>query len=235
MNPRMDRKLAKAPRHGGGGQATRGGWRRAGGRRGGNQLQTGSSRFAFSLIELLVVIAILAIMAVAGSVALGDRKSVKARGGAEVLHSLFGQARTQAVMERERARVVLQGQNIANREEDYLRLAAIMVEDDSESSGWRRTSSWMRLPEGVFFHREKSQPDGTMSVEAAGGSVECDFYEFQPNGQRNGPAKVVVSEGEIAGGAFQERGEGGRHGFMVYPMGQRVFLSLSKMREAAAP
>lgn len=234
MNPSMDRTPPIAPGYGGV-QEVEGckKWRVASG--GGMLKLKTSSQSAFSLLELLVVIAILVVLAAAGTIALGDRKSVKSRGGAEALHSLFGQARTQAVMERKPARVVVQNQYREDRAEDFLRLAAIIVEDQEEAGGWRRTSPWMRLPEGVFFHREKSSPDGTMSVEAAGGGVDCDFYKFQPNGQRDGPAKVVVGEGEIAGGVFQERGEGGRHGFMVYPMGQRVFLSLEKMREAATP
>ena len=195
-----------------------------------------SPHSAFSLVELLVVVAILAILAAVGSQALGDRKAAKARGGAEVLHSLFGQARNHAVLKRANTRVVVQTQYRSDKPEDYLRAVAIVeAAMESGKADWTKltqVTAWKRLPEGVFFSEERSDEEGTESVSVpGGGTVSCAYFEFQPNGQRSGPARVVVEEGMQVDGTFTPRGVEGAYGFMLYPMGQRVFMDISKIKE----
>lgn len=188
----------------------------------------------FSLVELLVVVAIIGILAAAGSRMLGNSGTSKARGGIEALHSTFSQARTQAVLKRSRSRVVLQNEYREARPSEYLRSFAVVLEDAEAAGGWRQVSSWQKLPESVFYLEGRSNPDGTMPVDQGGSVVDCGYFEFQPNGQRSGPARVVVSEGQMQAGTFEERRDEYRMGFMVYPMGQSIFLSLNKLAEGAA-
>jgi hypothetical protein len=179
-----------------------------------------------------VVVAILAILAAVGSQALGDRKAAKSRAGAEVLHSIFGQARNHAVMKRAETRVVVQTQYRSDKPEDYLRAVAIF---DKSGGAWtNQVTAWKRLPEGVFFSEERSGEEGTESVSLpGGGTVSCAYFGFQPNGQRIGPVSVVVEEGTLVDGTVTPRGVEGAYGFMVYPMGQRVFMDIAKIKEGS--
>lgn len=183
----------------------------------------------FSLLELLVVIAIISVLAGLGSLALQSVSSKGVRGGAEVLDSLFSAARSEALLRRSETRVVIESVYDASLPDGFLRRAGIVIRDAAvDPPAWERTGSWVSLPPGAYFNPESSMstPDGTMSGADFGlGGGTFSYFAFQPSGRRSGPARVVVSGGVVrADGTFASRAASS-HGFVVYPLGQRAFLS----------
>lgn len=181
---------------------------------------------AFSLIELLVVVAILGIMAAAGSAALtGSSKSLS--GATSAASTLFGLARTEAIMRRVPARVIVDTVYDPANPDNYLRRMTVVVRNEA-GSGWEQVSRWTQLPGNAFYNKDASRNhDSDMFPGLAGGagSGPYVYFEFSPNGQAVGRAQFVLSNGSVRGGEFQESGNESRRGFFLHKMGKPTFFA----------
>jgi len=181
---------------------------------------------AFSLIELLVVIAILGIMAAAGSVALtGSSKSLA--GAASAASSVFGLARTEAIMRRVSARVIVDTVYDPAKPDNYLRRMAVVVRNEA-GTGWEQVSRWTQLPGDAFYNRDASRKHDSESIPGLSGGAApgpYEYFEFTPNGQAAGRAQFVLSKGMVRGGNFQEAGAQSRAGFFLHKMGKTTFFT----------
>ncbi len=153
---------------------------------------------AFSLIELLVVIAILGIMATAGSVALnGNSQSIS--GAASAASTLFGLARTEAIMRRVPARVIVDTAYDPAKPDNYLRRLAVVVQNEA-GNGWEQVSRWTPLPGKAFYNKDASRKHNTDTIPRLAGGAAAgpyEYFEFSPNGQAAGRAQFVLSKGTV--------------------------------------
>jgi prepilin-type N-terminal cleavage/methylation domain-containing protein len=191
-------------------------------------------RAAFTLIELLVVIAILAIMAVAGAMALGGSSGKSLKGSAAVASSIFGLARTEAIMRRIPVRVIVDADPAS---QNYLkRLAAIapaMTAGNPDWSSVTQIAKWQSLPANAYFNAANSTQN-TMTGGGLPGTSRFFYFQFEPNGQMapfqnsNGQKvsifQFVISPGVVNNGSFQETGTNQRYGFKVFRMGNIAFF-----------
>jgi prepilin-type N-terminal cleavage/methylation domain-containing protein len=181
---------------------------------------------AFSLIELLVVVAILGIMAAASSVALtGSSKSLS--GAASAASTLFGLARTEAIMRRVPARVIVDTVYDPAKPDNYLRRIAVVVRNDA-GNGWEQVSRWTPLPGKAFYNKDVSRKHDSETISGLAGGAAAgpyEFFEFSPNGQAAGRAQFVLSTGKVEGGTFQETGSESRAGFYLHKMGKPTFFT----------
>jgi prepilin-type N-terminal cleavage/methylation domain-containing protein len=181
---------------------------------------------AFSLIELLVVVAILGIMAAAGSAALtGSSKSLS--GATSVASTLFGLARTEAIMRRVPARVIVDTVYDPAKPDNYLRRMAVIVRNEA-GTGWEQVSRWTQLPGNAFYNKDASRKHDLDSIPGLAGGAAVgpyEYYEFSPNGQAVGRAQFVLSRGIVQGGTFQEMSAASRAGFFLHKMGKPTFFS----------
>ena len=176
-----------------------------------------SSRSAFSLLELLVVIAIIAIMAAAGAMALGGSGGKSLNGAAAVASSMFTQARTEAILRRVPARVIVDADNTSQRPDSYLRRMAVIYSTNSGTS-WDSAAKWVTLPANASFNTNKSTQQSMTCSEPPGalGSKTFYYYQFEPNGQMITSSQFVVSPS--VGGTNQ------LYGFKIHRMGKMTFF-----------
>lgn len=189
-------------------------------------MKTPSRISAFSLIELLVVVAILGIMAAAGSVALtGGSQSLS--GAASTASTLFGLARTEAIMRRVPARVIVDTVYDPAKPDNYLRRLAVVVRNEA-GSGWEQVSRWTPLPGKAFYNSGASRKHSSEAIPGLAGGAAAgpyEYFEFSPNGQAAGRAQFVLSKGSLKGGAFEEAGNRSRAGFYLHKMGKPTFFA----------
>lgn len=182
---------------------------------------------AFSLVELLVVIAIIAVLMSVGTFALRD-SSNSSQSAATVASSMFGLARTEAILRRVPARVVIDTVFNPARPDDYLRRMAIVVRNEA-GNGWTQISRWTVLPANAFYNPNLSVGHGTEVMSGlAGGAADGPYayWEFQPSGQAASPrAQFIVSRGRQTSGTFEETGDSNRSGFFVHKLGRLTFFS----------
>lgn len=177
---------------------------------------------AFSLIELLVVVAIVAVMAAALS---GGSKSLS--GATSTASTLFGLARTEAIMRRVPTRVIVDTAYDPLKPDNYLRRMAVVVRNDA-NTGWEQVSRWTQLPGQAFYNQDASRKHNSETIsgllgEAGDGPYE--YFEFSPSGQAKERAQFVLSKGIVQGGAFQESGSDSRAGFYLHRMGKPTFFT----------
>jgi prepilin-type N-terminal cleavage/methylation domain-containing protein len=181
---------------------------------------------AFSLIELLVVIAILGVMAAAGTVALSNgSKSVA--GAASAASTMMGLARTEAIMRRVPARLIVDTAYNSALPDNFRRRMTVVVSNDGGTT-WEQVARWQTLPGSAFYNAELSKVHGQMTIAGlpgATGSATYDYFEFQPNGQATARAQFVVSRGVAPGGTFQETSATDRSGFFVHKLGKQTFFA----------
>lgn len=181
---------------------------------------------AFSLIELLVVIAVLGIMAAVGSAALtGSSRSLS--GATSAASTLFGLARTEAIMRRVPARVIVDTVYDPAKPDNYLRRIAVVVRNEA-GNGWEQVSRWTQLPGNAFYNKDASRKHSAETITGLAGGAAAgpyEYFEFNPNGQAAGRAQFVVSKGTLQGGVFQEAGSESRAGFFLHKMGKPTFFS----------
>ena len=183
-------------------------------------------RAAFSLLELLVVIGILAIMAAAGVMALGGAGGKSLKGSAAAASSIFGLARTEAIMRKVPVRVIVDADPAS---QNYLkRLAVIAPAMSAGSPDWTsvtQVAKWQTLPANAYFNAANSTqnpmnvPNGVLP-----GSSKVFYFQFEPNGQMASSSQFVISPGVVNNGSFQEIGTKQRCGFKVFRMGNIAFF-----------
>lgn len=205
------------------------------------------SRRGFTLLELLAVMAIMAILITLGAVGiskLGQGQSVTA--GLSLAEGLLQQARVQAMNQNAPARVIIHADlNDSDpiERDRYRRLMMVVYrETDSEGRvlpGWKRLTSPVFLPEGVFFAGELSRPNmgsggaGQMPVERhqlsgqAGDNRLCYYYEFNGSGVCTTPgAGFVIESGARPPGQMRPLLGGKRDlgGFVVLKSGGTTMI-----------
>lgn len=183
----------------------------------------------FSLIELLLVIAILGAMATAGAVALsGSVKSLQ--GATAAASSIFGLARTEAILRRAPVRLIIDTAYNPSKPENFLRRMTIVAPTITNgTTNWdRQISKWTTLPANAFFNSDMSKVHGQISISGLPGTQgegSYAYYEFNPNGQAPARAQFVISSGSLNGSAFQERDPNSRYGFFIHKMGKQTFFA----------
>ncbi|MDX2082201.1 MAG: prepilin-type N-terminal cleavage/methylation domain-containing protein [Terrimicrobiaceae bacterium] len=183
-------------------------------------------RSAFSLLELLVVVGVLAVMAAAGAVALGGG-SRSLQGASSAMSSVFGQARTEAILRRVPARVIVDTTYNSSQPDNFNRRVAVVVSND-DGTTWTPVTKWTRLPGNAFYNPVASRAHGQVAISGlpGGASGPFDYFEFGPNGQASVPRSwIVLSNGVVNGGAFQEVAQENRAGFFIHRMGRPTFFS----------
>ncbi|MES2441141.1 MAG: prepilin-type N-terminal cleavage/methylation domain-containing protein [Verrucomicrobiota bacterium] len=164
----------------------------------------------FTLVEMLVVIAIMSILMTAGAIGLGGMGGKGVSSGVASAESLFDEARSIAVGQRTRARVLV-AKELNNNPADNLRrivVASEKLKEDGtpDTNNWELTSRGVVLPDQVYFSQTYSQKD-----QAAGGEIQVMasipgakaayagsyyYYEFNAEGICTTPgASFVIGSG----------------------------------------
>jgi prepilin-type N-terminal cleavage/methylation domain-containing protein len=166
---------------------------------------------AFTLVEMLVVIAIMSILMTAGAIGLGGMGGKGVTSGVASAESLFDEARSIAVGQRTRARVMI-AKDLTNNKADNLRRIVVASEalkkdGTPDTDNWILSSRGVVLPDQTFFSQDYSKKD----QEAGSGAIEVMpslsgakaayagsyyYYEFNAEGICTTPgASFVVGAG----------------------------------------
>ena len=133
------------------------------------------SRPAFTLVEMLVVIAIMSILMTAGAIGLSGMGGKGVSSGVASAESVFDEARSIAVGQRTRTRVLI-AQDLTNNGIENLRKIVVVAEQldpdgNPVPNNWILTSKGTTLPEQIYF----SQTYSTVDHEAGTGAIEGNF------------------------------------------------------------
>jgi prepilin-type N-terminal cleavage/methylation domain-containing protein len=163
----------------------------------------------FTLVEMLVVIAIMSILMTAGAIGLSGAGGKGVTSGVAGAESLFDEARSIAVGQRTKARVLI-AKNLTNDKSGNLRKMAVVsqaLNDDGTPKvpeTWVLSSRGLTLPDQTFFSQDYSKKEGNGSIDvmpslpnakaAFAGSYY--YYEFNAEGICTTPgASFVVGAG----------------------------------------
>ena len=177
---------------------------------------------AFTIVELLVAITVMAILAGILFSALNQSKNAPRLDTAQmILNQAFANARSQAILKQNRARLILYSQDPTNREESdkFLRYFGVVVETAPDSGQWEPALKGEYLPEGIYFipessrvsidwneERPSSDHNGqsmklnfpSLQAEAEGSGPDWSYYEFKSTGRMTGlNNKVVLAQGTM--------------------------------------
>jgi prepilin-type N-terminal cleavage/methylation domain-containing protein len=127
----------------------------------------------FTLVEMLVVIAIMSILMTAGAIGLSGMGGKGVSSGVASAESLFDEARTIAVGQRTRTRVLIAKDltETASAADNLRRI--LVVSEKLDPTGKPQTDQWVLssrgvvLPDQVYFSEEFSKKD-----QDAGGTIE---------------------------------------------------------------
>ncbi len=117
----------------------------------------------FTLVEMLVVIAIMSILMTAGAIGLSGMGGKGVTSGVAAAESLFDEARSIAVGQRTRARVLV-AKDLTNNKADNLR-RIVVVSEQLKADGTPDTDKWVLssrgtvLPDQTFFSQDYSKKD----------------------------------------------------------------------------
>ena len=214
----------------------------------------------FTLVEMLVVIAIMSILMTAGAIGLSGVGGKGVTSGVASAESLFDEARSIAVGQRTRTRVMI-AKSLQNNPADNLRRIvvaseALKADGTPDTNKWILTSRGVLLPDQTYFSQEYSvkgkddpvAPNGKIEVIQSLPGAKSSymgsyfFYEFNAEGICTTPgASFVLGTGarpvnkpddqpRVTGSAKRDFG-----GFVVWRNGRTsAFRSPDQMKIPAA-
>lgn len=146
----------------------------------------------FTLVEVLTVLVIMTVLITAGAKGIGNINAGKGVTSAvATAESLFEQARSIAMAKNCKARVLVDVDDRAGNEANYLR-RIIIVHEEIGPDGVAIPNSWIQpnraylMPNGVFYSQTYSTSVGSETL--AGANIKADFqgtydyYEFNSEG-----------------------------------------------------
>lgn len=166
---------------------------------------------AFTLVEMLVVIAIMSILMTAGAIGLGGMGGKGVTSGVASAESLFDEARSIAVGQRTRTRVLI-AKDLDNNKADNLRRIVVASEalkpdGTPDTDNWILSSRGAVLPDQTYFSQEYSKKDQkagsgdievmpSLSAAKAAYAGSYYYYEFNAEGICTTPgAGFVIGAG----------------------------------------
>lgn len=169
---------------------------------------------AFTLVEMLVVIAIMSILMTAGAIGIGGMGGKGVTSGVASAESLFDEARSIAVGQRTRTRVLI-ARDLTNNKADNLRRIvvaseALKADGTPDTDKWVLSSRGVVLPDQTFFSQDYSlkgkddpkAPSGKIDVMASLSGAKAAYagsyfyYEFNAEGICSTPgAGFVIGAG----------------------------------------
>jgi prepilin-type N-terminal cleavage/methylation domain-containing protein len=214
----------------------------------------------FTLVEMLVVIAIMSILMTAGAIGIGGMGGKGVTSGVASAESMFEEARTMAVGQRTKTRVLV-AKSLTNNPADNLRRILIVSEEiDSvtllpKPGSWILSSRGVTLPDQTFFSETFSKKDqdkagsiDTMTLSNVKASYAGDYYYYEFNAEgiytlgASAPSTFVIGAGvrppnaaatvkpKVAGSGKRDFG-----GFVVWRNGWvSVFRSPDQMDSSIA-
>ena len=209
----------------------------------------------FTLIEMLVVIAIMSILMTAGAIGIGGMGGKGVTSGVASSESLFDEARSIAVGQRTKARVLI-AKSLTNNPADNLRRIVVASAEIDPVTGlektpqnWILSSRGVLLPDQTFFSQDYSlkgdeqsngQIDEMPSLPGAKAAYAGSYfyYEFNAEGICTTPgASFVIGSGARAVNAPTSKprvtssGKRDFGGFVVWRNGRSsVFRSPDQMK-----
>ena len=211
-------------------------------------------------MEMLVVIAIMSILMTAGAIGIGGMGGKGVTSGVASAESMFEEARTMAVGQRTKTRILV-AKSLTNNPADNLRRILIVSEEiDSvtllpKPGSWILSSRGVTLPDQTFFSETFSKKDqdkagsiDTMTLSNVKASYAGDYYYYEFNAEgiytlgASAPSTFVIGAGvrppnaaatvkpKVAGSGKRDFG-----GFVVWRNGWvSVFRSPDQMDSSIA-
>jgi prepilin-type N-terminal cleavage/methylation domain-containing protein len=176
-----------------------------------------SSAQGFTLVEMLVVIAIMSILMTAGAIGLGNMGGKGVTSGVASAESMFEEARSIAVGQRTKTRVLI-SKDLTNNPADNLRRILIVSAELDPTTGlaktpqnWILSSRGVTLPDQTYFSQNFSRKvqDSAGAIETmnltSSATVKASyvgtyyFYEFNAEGiyayGEKDPSTFVIGSG----------------------------------------
>lgn len=170
----------------------------------------------------MVAIAVIAILSGVLFTAINqNQNSPRLETAQMILSQAFANARSQAILKQNRARLIINSAEPANETEAdaFLRYFGVVVETETDSNQWETALKGEFLPEGIYFIPDSSsqivawnedKPASSYSnqsmnlkfpsnqAERPGSGTSWIYYEFKSTGRMSGlNNKVVLAEGAI--------------------------------------
>jgi prepilin-type N-terminal cleavage/methylation domain-containing protein len=170
----------------------------------------------FSLTELLVVVAIMGLMlGVSTPPLLSVLRSSALNNAGRQLSGMLTVARTQAIEQNTRTRLVVAANWPGRLSENFRRISIWQM--DPETGMWTRSSKWEEFPKGVLVDPDTSATtaisvlddltlNNRTTLTESGSTVEVAYVEFGPAGGLNfsnntNPVSIRLVEGDLSTGA----------------------------------